>query len=220
MTGADIRFVRGLSDEKSGKNHLSAGRPATPARLHQIRHHRVGRLRLAEGRKLARRAARSCRAERGDPQISRSGKCLHRGPARPYRFLAEEAGCGNARPDQGRRFQRAVAGWSLRLFPQIPRGRATRTIRPHAARRRRRENRAGRRCACKGPRVFQVWRRTSFTRPQTAGLERRHKGLGIFLDPGARLGKLGRSRRPRRRNRWRRGLERGLQELLLRQARR
>ena len=51
---------------------------------------------------------------------------------------AEDAGRGDARADQGRRFQRAVAGRALRLFPQIPRGRPARNVRPHAARRRRR----------------------------------------------------------------------------------
>ena len=37
--------------------------------------------------------------------------------------LAEEAGRGNARADQGRRFQRARAGRPVRLFAEIPRGR-------------------------------------------------------------------------------------------------
>ena len=53
-----------------------------------------------------------------------------------------------------------------------------------------------------------------------AGLERRHQGFGIFLDPGARLGRRHRPRRSRRGDRRRRGLEHGLQQLLLRQARR
>ena len=60
----------------------------------------------------------------GYPEISGSGERLHREPARPHRALAEEAGRGNARADQGRRFQRARAGRPVCLFAEIPRGRA------------------------------------------------------------------------------------------------
>src|SRR5437879_6541584 len=108
-----------LSDKTPAKRGFSAGRAAPAAFLHQARHHGIRRLRLAKGRELAGSAARSRRAGCEYPQISRGGERLYREPARPYRFLAEEAGCGNARADQGRRFQRAVAGWSVCLFPQV-----------------------------------------------------------------------------------------------------
>ena len=51
------------------------------------------------------------------------------------------------------------------------------------------------------PRIFQVRRRAAFARSPAGSLERGHQGLGIFLDPGARLGQRRRtsttsSRRP------------------------
>ena len=115
--------------------------------------------------------------------------------------LAEKAGRGNARADQGRQFQRALAGRSVRLFAEISRGRAARNVRPHAARRRRGQDRARRRRAGREPRIFQVRRRAAFAGSQTAGVERRYQGLGIFFDPRARLGRPARiattsSRRP------------------------
>ena len=103
--------------------------------------------------------------------------------------FAKDAGRGNARPDQGRRFQRAVAGWPLRLFAQIPRGRPARIVRPHAARRRQDRDRPRWRPSGSRPRLLQVRRRAAFTRSSARGLERRHQGFGIFLDPGARLGR-------------------------------
>ncbi len=67
---------------------------------------------------------------------------------------------------------------------------------------------------------FKFGGRAPFPRPQAHGLERRRQGLGIFRDPGARVG-VGRGpRRCRGGDRRRRGLERRLCELLLRQARR
>ena len=105
-----------LSDtsDKDQKNvPARAGRAAPAAFIHHPRHHRRRRLCVAEGRQLAGGAARSLGAGPGYPQISRSRKRLHRKPARPHRRLAKDAGCGNARPDQGRRFQRARAGRSL-----------------------------------------------------------------------------------------------------------
>ncbi len=92
-------------------------------------------------------AARSRDPRSRYPHLSRSRERLHREPARPYRRLAEAAGQGDARADQGGRFQRAVAGRPVRLFPEIPRGRPARAVRPHAARRRRCACRARRRCA-------------------------------------------------------------------------
>ena len=148
------------------RNPAAAHRAAPAAFLHHPRHHRDRRLCLAEGRQMAGGAARSRDPRPGYPQISRSGKRLYRKPARPYRRLAEEAGRGDARADQGGRFQRAVAGRSLRLFAQIPRGRPARDVRPHAARRRRRRDRARRRRACGEPRIFQVRRRAAFAGPQ------------------------------------------------------
>ncbi len=96
-------------DTSKDQNGLNAGAvgAAPAAFLHHPWHHRGRRLCLAEGCQLAGGAARSLDPGRGYPQISRSGKRLHRKPARPHRRLAEEAGRGNARPDQGRRFQRA-----------------------------------------------------------------------------------------------------------------
>ena len=124
---------------KSPRNQTSrrAGRAAPAAFLHPARHHGDRRLCLAEGRQLAGGAARPVDPRHGYPQLSRGRKRLHRKPARPHRSPAEDAGQGDARADQGRRFPRAVAGRPVRLFPQIPRGRPARNVQPHAARRRR-----------------------------------------------------------------------------------
>ena len=85
---------------------------------------------------------------------------------------------------------------------------------------RRDRDRAGWRRACRQSRLLQVRRRPAFARPQAGSLERRHQGFGIFLDPGAQLGRRLRPRRPRRGNRRQRGVERRQQGVLLRQARR
>ena len=58
-------------------------------------------------------AARSRDPRSGYPPLSGRRERLYREPARPYRGLAEEAGRGNARPHQGGRFQRALAGRAL-----------------------------------------------------------------------------------------------------------
>src|SRR5215217_36841 len=100
----------------------SPHRAAPAAYLHYARHIRDRRLRMAEGRQMAGGAARPLDSGPGYPKISGSGEPLHREPARPYRTLAEEAGRGDARADQGRRFQRAGAGWPVCLFAEIPRG--------------------------------------------------------------------------------------------------
>ena len=62
-----------------------AGRAAPAAFLHHPRHHRDGRLCLAEGCEMAGGAARSLDPRSGYPQISRSRERLHRKPARPHR---------------------------------------------------------------------------------------------------------------------------------------
>src|SRR4029077_1451096 len=73
----------------------AAGRTAPPAIVHDPRHHDRRRLCVAEGRKLAGRAARPVDPRCGDPRISRGRERLYRGPARAYRRLAETAGEGN-----------------------------------------------------------------------------------------------------------------------------
>ena len=149
-TGNLPETERGLSDTSSSQKNFAGptGGAAPAAFLHHPRHHGDGRLCVAQGREMAGGAARSLDPGPGYPEISRSRERLHREPARPHRAVAEEAGRGNARADQGRRFQRALAGRPVRLFAEIPRGRPARIVRPHAARRRRGQYRARRRRAC------------------------------------------------------------------------
>src|SRR3954454_909767 len=97
---------------------------------------------MAEGPELAGGAARSRRARPRYPEISRGRERLYRRPARPYRPVAEDAGEGNARADQGRRHQRAFTGWTIRLSAKVSRGRSARAVWPHAARWRRNPDRA------------------------------------------------------------------------------
>ena len=91
----------------ASKKPCPADRAAPAAFLHRPRHHRERRLCLAEGRQMAGGAARSLDPGPGYPQLSRSRERLYREPARPHRSAAEEAGGGDARADQGGRFQRA-----------------------------------------------------------------------------------------------------------------
>src|SRR5260370_18905940 len=104
--GISAGIERGPSDtsakQANQENSAAGAIGAAPAAfIHRPRHYRRRRLCLAEGCQLAGGAARSRRAERGYPDISRSGERLHRGPARPYRRLAKDAGRRAALADQG-----------------------------------------------------------------------------------------------------------------------
>ena len=104
--------------------------------------------------------------------------------------LAEEAGRGNARADQGRRFQRAVAGRAVMpICANSARAASTNcsaACRATAARPRSFSTAT----RSRPTRILQVRRRAAFAGPPASGLERRHQGLGIFFDSRARLGRL------------------------------
>ena len=205
----------------ASKKPSSADRAAPAAFLHRPRHHRERRLCLAEGRQMAGGAARSLDPGPGYPQLSRSRERLYRKPARPHRSAAKEAGGGDARRG------------SRRTIPACPRRTGRSPICANSARAASTRCSAARRAMAArssivldgdalaaGEKYFKFGGSRHSPDHRLQAWSADIKGLGIFFDPRARLGKRRRPRRSRRGDRRRRGLEPGRKQLLLRQARR